>query len=130
VVPVLANNPLNATIDDEHGAGAAGSHPAVKRATFKGYSPAGSLADGILFGMHRTHAMLRHSSVVMNYFLHQMAHVITMGKALRGADISGNKHLPVAHDDATAASTVTGSSFSSRMGQIEKIFIPGGTLVF
>lgn len=52
-------------IDDEHGTGAAWSHPAIKGCFFQRDAEPGSLADCILFGMNGSYAMLRNTTIFM-----------------------------------------------------------------
>jgi len=124
VVTVLANHPFDAAVDDEHGTGAAGGHTAVKGPAIQSHTAPGRLADGVLLGMDGAHAMLRNGSIVMDHFLHQVTDIITMRQPLRGADVAGYEHLPVANDHASAAATVAGGPFSSCIRQIDKVFVP------
>jgi hypothetical protein len=130
MVPVLADHSHNATVDDQHGAGSAGGHPAVKRTAVERNAPAGGLADGILLGVHSAHAMLRDRAVIVHDFFHEVPDIIAMRQTLRGADIAGYQHLLFTNYYAAAPTTVAGGSFRRRMGQLEKVFIPGGTRVF
>jgi len=52
VVFALAEYPGNTAADNQHGAGSAWGHPAVQGGSVKSYSPLGSLADGVLFGVN------------------------------------------------------------------------------
>ena len=111
-----ANHPFDAAVDDEHGAGAAGGHPAIEGAAFQRDAAAGGLADGILLGMNRAHAVLGDRAVFMEHFLHQVADFVAMGQALGRADITGDQHLLVAYDHAAAAAAVAGGRFAPLYG--------------
>ena len=125
MVAELADDPFNAAVDDEHSAGTAGGHFAVKCAAVEGDAVAGSLAYGILLRVDGAHAVLRRGTVIMRHLLHKVAHVIAMRQAFWGTDITGNQHLFVAHDHASAAPAVAGSPFGRSMRQFYEVFVPG-----
>ena len=57
VVFALAHYALDAAVDDEHGAGAAGGHAAVEGGAVEGYTTSCRLAYGVLLGMYGAHTM-------------------------------------------------------------------------
>ena len=61
----LANHALNATINDEHGAGTTGSHSAIKSWTFQSNAQFGSLTNSVLFRMDGSYTMLSHINIFM-----------------------------------------------------------------
>ncbi len=66
MVAAFADHADDAAVDDEHGAGAAWGHTAIKGAAVQGDTSSGGLADGVLLGMHGTHTVLGDTAVFMN----------------------------------------------------------------
>jgi len=65
VVAVFADHVLDAAVDDQHGAGAAGGHLAIEGGAGQGDAELGCLADGVLLGMNGADAMLTGVAVLV-----------------------------------------------------------------
>ena len=79
VVFAFAHYALDAAVDDEHGAGAAGGHAAVEGGTVEGDAAASGLADGVLFGMDGADAMGGDAAVGFDGFAEEVSHFVAMG---------------------------------------------------
>jgi hypothetical protein len=106
VILAFADNPGYAAADDEHAAGPAGGHPAIKGGAVQGDSAFGGLAYGILLGMHSADTVLLLFAVGMNDGVVEMPHFIAVRESRRRADVSGGEDLPVFDNDTAAAAPV------------------------
>lgn len=88
MVLVFGHHLLDAAVDNQHRAGAAGGHRAVQGAAFQGHAPASRLADGILLGMDRPDAMGRDAPVLMQNFAEKMAYLVAVGQVGRRTHIA------------------------------------------
>ncbi len=129
VVFAFAHNALDAAVDDEHGAGAAGGHTAVEGGAVEGDTAAGGLADGVLLGMDGADAVGGDTAVGFDGFAEEVSHLVAVGEAGGGADIAGDEELAVFDDDAAGATTVAGGAFGGGVGQLHEVFVPGGAAV-
>ncbi len=80
MVSVLANDPFDAAVDNQHGAGPAGGHPAVEGSSIQGNAVLGSLTDSVLLCMDGPYAVLRDVSILMNHPSQLMPNFITVGQ--------------------------------------------------
>jgi hypothetical protein len=124
VITPLADHPEDAAVDDEHGAGPAGGHPAIQGGPRKGDSPLCRLADGVLLRVNRPDAMSCDTSILMNHFFDLMSHFVAVGEPGRSPDIAGNQELVVFGNDAAGSSPVAGSPLGDGFANFHKIFIP------
>ena len=129
VVFALAHYALDAAVDDEHGAGAAGGHAAVEGGAVEGDAAAGGLADGVLLGMDSADAVGGDAAVGFDGLAEEVSHLVAMGKAGGGADIAGDEELAVFDDDAAGAAPVAGGAFGGGVGQLHEVFVPRGSAV-
>ena len=130
VIFVGAHHALDATVDDEHRAHATGSHAAIERGTIQRDAEFGGLADGVLLGVYRAHAMLRHRAVFVHCLLELVAHLIAMGQTLGRAHVARDQNLAVADHHAAASPAVASGSFTDRIGNFHKIFVPRRAYMF
>ena len=100
VVAALGDYALDAAVDDEHGAGAAGSHAAVEGCAVDGYAASCGLAEGVLLGVDGADAVLGDGVVLVQHALELVADFVAVGEAHRGADVAGDENLVIAGDDA------------------------------
>ena len=127
MITFFAQDPHNAAVYNEHGTGSARGHPAIEGCAFQRDAKTGSLAYGILFGVHGAHAMPGDPAILVKYLFHQVPHIIAMRQAPRGADITGNQYLLVTGDNASTPPAVAGCPLGDSMGDLHKIFIPTWT---
>jgi len=127
VVLELANNPLNAAIDDEHGAGAAGRHAAIQGAAFERDAQSGSLADGVLLGMDGSHAVVGYMAVGMRHLFEEMSYIVAVWQPHGRTHVSGYQYLLVAGNDAAAAPAIAGSALGHGARYFHEVLVPGGT---
>ena len=129
VILALAHHALDAAVDDEHGAGAAGGHTAVEGGTIKGDAATGGLADGVLLGMDGTDAVGGGATVLFDGLAEEVSHLVAVRQPRGGTDIAGDEQLAVFDDDASATATVAGGTLGGSVGQLHEIFVPRGPTV-
>ena len=127
VVFVGADHADDAAVDDEHGAGAAGSHAAVEGGAVEGDAQLGGLADGVLLGVDGAHAVLGDGAVFVNHLFELVAHLIAMRETFGRAHIAGDEDLAVAHHHTAAAPAVAGGTFAHCISDFHKVFVPRRT---
>ena len=96
MIAFFCYNSYNPAVYDEHSAGSAGSHLAVKGCSVNTYAPLCCLTDGVLFRMDGSHAVLGNASVFMLNFFKLVPYIIAVRKAGRSSYIAGNKNLVIA----------------------------------
>lgn len=124
VVFAFAHYALDAAVDDEHSAGAAGGHTAVEGGAVEGNAAAGGLADGILLGMDGADAVGGDAAVGFDGFAEEVSHLVAVGKTRGGANIAGDEELAVFDYDTSGTSPVAGGSFGGGVGQFHEVFVP------
>ena len=68
VVPLFADHPNDAAVDNEHGTGPAGGHSTVEGGSLDTDSLFGRLTDSVLFGVDGTDAVLGCAAVFVGWF--------------------------------------------------------------
>ena len=129
MVTLFTDNPNDATVNDEHGTGAAGCHPAVQGGALDADSKTSRLTDGILFGVDGTNAVLTGVAVFVDGGLELVPHLIAVGETRGGTHVTGDEKLLVPGDHTSAAAPVAGGSLAYGVCHFHEIFVPGGTQV-
>ena len=129
MVFALTDHALDATVDDEHGAGATGGHAAVEGGAIEGDATASGLADGVLLGMDGAHAVGGDAAIGLKGATEEVSHLVAMGQARGGADVSGYEQLTVFDYDTATATTVAGGPLGGGVGKLHEIFVPAGTAI-
>ena len=129
VVFVFAHHTLDAAVDDEHCAGAAGCHTAVERGAVEGDAAPRGLADGVLLGVNGADAVVADGTVGVDGLVEQVAHLVAVGQARGRADVACDEQLAVLDDDAARAAAVAGGTLGGGVGQLHKVFVPRGATV-
>ncbi len=124
MVLLLAYNPADSAVDNQHSTGSAGCHPAVKAAPFQRDTVTRRLAYGVLLGVYGPYTVLRFSSVFVNNLLHLMARVVAMGQPGRGSYVSGHQYSISPGDDTAAFPAVACSPVRNSIGYSDKVIIP------
>ena len=125
----LAHHAHDTAVYYQHGACAAWSHPAVEGAAFEGDATASRLCDGVLLGVHGSHAVLGDTAVGMNHLTEKMPHLVAVRESARRAHVACHEDLTILDDDASAAATVAGGALSHGVGHIHKVFVPRRTFI-
>ena len=129
VVFAFADDALDAAVDDEHGACAAGCHAAVEGGAVEGYAASGGLADGVLLGMDGADAVGGDMSVGVDGLSEEVSDFVAVRESGGRADVAGDEELAVFDDDAAAAAAVAGGALAGCVGEFHEVFVPGGATV-
>jgi hypothetical protein len=79
LITPLADHPQDTAVNDKHGAGPAGGHPAVEGRPFNRNTPPGGLADGVLFRVNRPDAMGGYTPILMNHLFELVPRFVAVG---------------------------------------------------
>ena len=90
MVFVGADHADDATVDNEHGAGAAGGHAAVKGAAIQSDASTCRLADGVLLGVDGTNTVLGDAAVLVYHLFKLVTDLVAVGQSFRGAHIASD----------------------------------------
>ena len=91
MVFALADDPFDAAVDDEHGAGAARGHAAVERSAVEGYAAAGGLADGVLLSVDGADTVGGDVAVGIDGLAEEVTHLVAMRQSRGRTDITSNQ---------------------------------------
>jgi hypothetical protein len=130
MVAALGYYPLDSAVNNKHGAGSAGGHPAVQGGAVNGNPPLGGLANGVLLGMDGSYAMGGNIAVLVEHFFKQMPDVVAVGKAGGRAYIACNQNLLVLGDYAAGAPPLAGRPLGNGFAHFHKVFVPAWSFIF
>lgn len=130
VVMLFADYPFYSAVNYKHRAGAARRHLAVDRSAVDGYAALGRLANGVLLGVNRAHAVVCDRAVGVDALSKKVANVVAVRKAGRASYVAGDQNLVVAGDDAAASSPVASGALGDSARDFHKVFVPCGADVF